>query len=277
MIDFISSDVGIKTIIIIIALIAIEIIAKILTKRGKIKIYTKFFKSLLECFLVIIELFILGNQIPEMKEFSTTILASSGLLVVVIGFAFQEALSNVVHGIIIVISKPFDIRDRISIPSLNLSGTIETINIRHTVVKNVITSAAVIIPNSIMNTAVIENSYFENNAHTHFVDITIGYDSDIDKAISVISEVVKNNQYIIDSRTPEDKKNNVPQISITCRELTQNGAVLRTRVTTKTVEDNFKACSEIRIDIVKALKEEGITIPTQLNTIKGSIDITNIH
>ena len=48
---------------------------------------------------------------------------------------------------------------------------------------------------------------------------------------------------------------------------TANGMVLKTSVWTKTLDDNFKACSDLRMSLVKEFSESDITIPYQTITI----------
>ena len=42
---------------------------------------------------------------------------------------------------------------------------------------------------------------------------------------------------------------------------------LKTSVWTKTLDDNFKACSDLRMSLVKEFSESDITIPYQTITI----------
>src|SRR3954462_5117986 len=61
---------------------------------------------------VIVAMLVLG-QFTEFKRLATGILASTALVVAVVGFAAQRTLSNVIAGIQIAISQPIRIGDRI--------------------------------------------------------------------------------------------------------------------------------------------------------------------
>ena len=70
-------------------------------------------------------------QFEAFQKFSETLLMSSSLLVVVLGFAFQTSLEDFIAGILISIFKPFNIDDRITLTGMNVSGYIENITINN--------------------------------------------------------------------------------------------------------------------------------------------------
>ena len=54
------------------------------------------------------------SQFTELKELATGVLASTALVVAVVGFAAQRTLANVIAGIQIAISQPIRIGDRLT-------------------------------------------------------------------------------------------------------------------------------------------------------------------
>ncbi|HAI39544.1 MAG TPA: mechanosensitive ion channel protein MscS, partial [Maribacter sp.] len=68
-------------------------------------------------------------QIPELKLMGHSLLAGAGVLSLIAGLASQQALSNIMSGILIVIFKPFRINDKITIRG-SFTGTVEDINLR---------------------------------------------------------------------------------------------------------------------------------------------------
>jgi len=183
------------------------------------------------------------------ENISGMLIASSSLLVAVLGFAAQESLNNVLSGIMIAKSKPFEIGQRIVIEEKNITGTVVGISLRHTVIRK-INNATVIIPNSVMNTVVIENSSYNENTIANFLDITIDYCSDINKAIDVVHQVVSNHPLFLKDADP----------TVLVRNLGPNGYGVRATVWTNTISENFKACSDIRIELKKRFDEAGIEI-----------------
>ena len=51
------------------------------------------------------------------------------------------------------------------------------------------------------------------------------------------------------------------KVPVLMRAFESSGVALRARVWTKTVDDNFKACSDIRVELLRRFRSEGIEIP----------------
>lgn len=194
--------------------------------------------------------------IPGMKDFTSQIFLSSSLIVVVLGFVFQEGLSNIVHGFILSVFKPFKIGDRVSvtIDGETITGYVKAINARHTVIQNVINSAHVIVPNAKMDTCVIGNNYFDGNTNsTSFLDASVTYESDLEKAIAILAEEIEQNPLVAKAR--EDKGITGP-VTVLVRALEDSGIALRGVVITHTVEENFAACSQIRRSLAARIAKD---------------------
>lgn len=250
-------DVNLITQIIIICCITF-LLLKIINKvfKNPEKIYLKFTRSFLQVFICIIAIICILNNFDGFKTFSSTILTSSSLLVVVLGFAFQSSLTDFIAGIFISFFKPFDINDRITLKDQNISGIIEDITIRHTVIKT-FTNSRLIIPNSIMNKAIIENNHITDTTSGNFMDVMISYDANIDKAKEIMKKCIETHPETIN--IDNDKQENYTYVFT--RELSDSGIWLRANVWTKNVDINFRVCSEIRDSILKEFKENKIEIP----------------
>lgn len=241
-------------IICIITFILLKVIKKIF--KNPDKIYLKFIKSFLQVFVSIVAIICILNNFQGFQTFSTTILTSSSLLVVVLGFAFQSSLTDFIAGIFISFFKPFDINDRITLKDQNIAGTIEDITIRHTVIKT-FTNSRLIVPNSIMNKAIIENNHMTDPKSGNFMDVVISYDTNLDKAKEIIIKCIESNPKTININGTEDYN----YTYVFTREFLDNGIALRANVWTETVDDNFKVCSEIRDEIIKEFRKNHIEIP----------------
>ena len=189
-------------------------------------------------------------------------LASSSLLVVVLGFAFQTSLEDFIAGILISIFKPFNIDDRITLVGLQISGYVESITIRHTIIKT-FQNNRLMIPNSIMNKEIIENTNVVNQVSAGFMDVVISFDSNVEKAKEIMKTAIINNELTI--------KNDV---DVFIRDMTGNGISLRANVTTENIDVNFKACSQIREEILKQfIKEPDINFARNAQEVSGSLNI----
>src|SRR5690348_7351104 len=71
--------------------------------------------------------FFVFYNIPALHNVGKTLFASAGILAAVLAFASQEALSNIISGIFLVIYKPFSVGDNIKLLSNNNVGVVEDI------------------------------------------------------------------------------------------------------------------------------------------------------
>lgn len=201
------------------------------------------------------------GQIPQLNSAFRTLLAGSGILALAISFSAQESLSNLISGIFIAVFRPFEIGDRITIVGKNLTGTVEDITLRHTVIKTFINSR-VVVPNSVISKEILENSNIVDSRASSFVDVMISYESDIDKAMRLMAEIIGEHPFYVDVRTENEKKVQ-PKVKVYVREFGDNGIWLRASMWTKTVDENFSACSDVRLRIIKDFAICGIEIPYQ--------------
>ncbi len=90
-------------------------------------------------------------------------------------------------GLGIVFSDPFEIGDYVRIVEMDMSGYVEDVTLKHTVIRT-IDNRRVIITNSKMDQLSIENYNHTDNEVCLLTDYSISYSSDIDKAIKIFNE-----------------------------------------------------------------------------------------
>jgi len=224
--------------------------------KEKKQIHINFFKNFIQIIVLLLCVYQVGMEFDSFQNLSKTLLTSSSLLVVVLGFAFQTSLEDFIAGILISIFKPFNIDDRISLVNQNISGYIEDITIRHTVIRT-FTNNRLIIPNSVMNKEVIENTHTISSVSSNYLDVTITYDSDLLLSKKIISDIIESHPLTI---VDDDG------IKVFIRELGLNGVGLRASITTEDIDQNFNTCSEIREEVFEKFKKNNIKFASQ--TIK---------
>ena len=214
--------------------------------------------------VLVIALYIVGTvaavkQVPALSTAVTAILAGSGILAVALGFAAQESVGNLVSGVFLSIFRPFDVGDRIQIRAQDITGYIEDITLRHTVIRTIL-GTRLIVPNSLMGSAVVENTNFTDGEPTrNFVDIQVSYDSDLALAKRIMEEVVTSHPLYTGPKP----------LTVFVRQFESSGIALRATMTTATVDDNFLACSEVRQQLKEAFDANGVTIPFTTVTISN--------
>lgn len=257
--------IGIKSSIILLIAFGIIWTIRFVYKKNKEKthkeeIYKKFTSQLLQSVVFTLAVYLVLKQMPIENGVLNAVSTSASLLVVILGFAAQEALGNVINGVFISASKPFDIGDRVRLVSLNITGIVEDITLRHTIVRT-FENKRLVVPNSVMNKEIIENSNFKDESICNFLDIEIAYESDIDLAIKIIKGLVREHKYFYDTRSEEDKANGADDVSVLVRELSDEGICLRCTVWTKDTSKNFQMCSDLRKEIVREFCKNNIEIP----------------
>ncbi|MEA1987136.1 MAG: mechanosensitive ion channel family protein [Candidatus Marinimicrobia bacterium] len=205
-------------------------------------------------------------SIPGLEKFTTTLVAGSGILALVIGFASQEALSNVVSGILIAIFRPFEVNDVIKLKSHDIIGVVEDIDLRDTMIKT-FDNKRVIVPNSVINTEVIENATIHEKEICKFFEIGISYDSDIDKAKLIIKEETLKHPLFFDNRTKKEKDENVEPVKIKVINLGNSSVDIRAWIWTKDFVDAFNLGCDLNEIIKKRFDKEGIEIPFPHTTV----------
>ena len=234
--------------VLIIGIKVVDLVFRPFKKKGNIHI--SFLKSCIKAFLIVT----IGMKICSLSNvlsgFTSQILMSSSLIVVVLGFVFQEGLTNIVHGFILSVFKPFQIGDRVSITidGETITGYIHLIDLRSTIIRNVVNSSHVIVPNSKMDMCVIDNSYFDAaSVSSNFLDFSVTYESNLEKAMYVTSQEIMAHPYV---RAAREKQHITEPVAVLVRDLGDSGIYLRASVVTETVEENFAACSDIRRNLI---------------------------
>lgn len=222
----------------------------ILKRRNKI--HLKFMRSVISVLIYAAGIYGILGQFEFTEKLTGSLLTSSSIIVAVAIFAAQESLNDILSGVMLSWSRPFEIGERVQIIGLNITGIVEDITVRHTVIRT-FNHSKIIIPNSVLNKQVIENNSSSDSRVGSFLDVIISYGSDLDKAIGILEELVSSHELVlITEETP---------IKVVVRELTENGVALRVQIWTADVGANFEACSDLRKSLLAKFKENNIEVP----------------
>jgi small conductance mechanosensitive channel len=148
------------------------------------------FRLLVMGFALLIALGKFGIEIaPFIAGFSVIGFATS--------FALQGPLSNYAAGVTLIFTKPFKVGDIIEV--IGMIGQVEDLNLSQTVLRT-IDNTVIVIPNRHIIGEVVQNY-----SGCKKLDINVGvrYDTDIDKAVKVMCEVVHNDPRVVSSPNPK--------------------------------------------------------------------------
>ena len=227
----------------------------------------KYLLKIIRTVIYVIAVFAILMNVKPLQSISTAILGATSVMTVVVGLAAQETFGNFIAGFFIVIYQPFHVGDMVNLPEKNISGTVIEITFRHTIL-NTVENTKIIVPNSTMNSAIVEDKAFGQKTYIRYLALSVAYHTDIDKLERVITDVVVNTDGVIDTRSAEAKEKNLP-INITVNEFLDSGIQIRFPFTTKSLGKSVESASKIRKALLVAFRENGIEIPyTKIQILK---------
>jgi small-conductance mechanosensitive channel len=211
------------------------------------RLLATFIARLIKSILLIIGILIMF-RIVGLNGIAKSILAGAGISAFIIGFALKDIGENFLAGILLAFKRPFSIGDIIE--SNGVKGQVITLNLRDTEIKS--DSKIIYIPNALL----IKNTLINYNSAGFLLQtFTVGleFGSDLDKAIALVKEVLKNNDQI------EDKDHDD---SAYITDVTAGIAQLNIRYWVQTGKDtnNSQNRSKIITEVLNILKENGFVL-----------------
>jgi small conductance mechanosensitive channel len=189
-------------------------------------------------------LLIIIFSIPDLQNIATALLASAGLAGIIIGFAAQSTLSNIIAGLSLAIFQPFRVGDRVNI--MNEYGKVTDLNLRHTVVTTW-DNRRLIIPNSIISEESIINWTIEDPAIIWPIDIGISYDADIDFARKLMVEEARKHPNVM---PPHKVEYNVLRPGFRKKESQKTG-LLDIYPALYTVDPDFRERGDVEVHVTE--------------------------
>ncbi|MBT8367685.1 MAG: mechanosensitive ion channel [Deltaproteobacteria bacterium] len=135
------------------------------------------------------------NQLGIQTASFIAVLGAAGLA---IGLALQGSLGNFAAGVLMIIFKPFKVGDFIE--GAGIGGTVEKIEIFTTQLRSP-DNKTIIVPNAKLTGDNIINYTVKGTRRVDFV-FGIGYDDDIDKARSIIKEIIDQDERVLKDQEP---------------------------------------------------------------------------
>lgn len=178
---------------ILIAQLLTNIYRKRILQKADDPLMARFLAQAIKFVLVAIAI-MLALKVAGLDGVATGILTAVGGGAIVLGFAFQDIGKNFLSGIILAFNRPFDINDTIMIePHF---GKVKALNFRYTHIKTS-DGRDIFIPNSDVLTKPVQNYTADGFYRNDFV-VGIGYEDDIEKAKTIIYDVLKNQEGIVE-------------------------------------------------------------------------------
>ena len=238
--------------IVLLALLVLFVIARLLQSllgRGMSRIpnmselLTSFIRQAVFWLIIGVGLFVVLTLLGANV---TPAVAVMGGVAFVLAFALQDSLGNLVAGLMIMMYRPFDVRDYVVVDGAE--GTVRSVNIARTKL-HTIDNKVVSVPNGKIWSGVITNN---SGNYTRRVDMvfSISYSDDIDLAIRILTELVGENDKVLKSPEPVIEVNtlNSSSVDIICRPWVKR-------------DDYFPLFWEMQRRVKISFDAAGITIP----------------
>ncbi|MBN1645757.1 mechanosensitive ion channel family protein [Candidatus Woesearchaeota archaeon] len=209
-------------------------------------------------------------SIDSLRSVAASLFAGAGVAAIILGFAAQKVLNNIIAGIFIAIGKPFRVGDRIKVGEDY--GIVEDITLRQTVI-NTWDNRRVIIPNGIINEESIINYTIADETILKYLDIGISYDSDIDLARKIITEEVKKHPEFMRYEHETDLLSKDKDIIVRVTEFADHAIKLRVYFWAKDQPTAMVMGYDILESLKKRFDKEGIEIPFPYRTIVQKKDL----
>ena len=225
----------------LLAKIVVKFLQKFLIKHNVDVTVSKFICGIVKMIVILLAALVaLGKFGITMAPFI------AGLSVIGFGtsFALQGPLSNYAAGITLIFTKPFKVGDIIEVT--DVMGEVQDMTLARTELKTV-DGTKIIIPNKHILGEVIHN-YSDNKK----LDITIGisYDSSVEKAIAVFTDIVSKDKRVAQS----------PKAKIGISEFADSSINIYARLWCKQ-SDFWDVKFDIHKKLNDQLKSAGVTIP----------------
>ncbi len=181
------------------------------------------------------------------------LMVAGGIFGIIIGFATQSVVSNLISGIFLMFDRPAKAGDLIEITGSNVYGKLMDVTVFSTRIR-LFDGSIMRVPNEKVFTSEIRNV---SGSAIRRVDVTLGvaYDEDIDHVIGIIKKSLEDMPYVL--REPE------PTV------WTEMGdSNINLKVLTWTPRDEWDQVGPILLNVIKkSLDREGIKIPFPQRTI----------
>jgi small-conductance mechanosensitive channel len=135
--------------------------------------------------ILVVGLFSALLAIPDIRAIAGGLLASSAVLGVIVGFASQQTLGNFVAGLLIAVTQPVRIGDRVTYGGTD--GVIEEIDLTYTYIRT-LDRRRLVVPNSKLAADTIVNSSIRSRETFAEIAVPVPLAADLSGAVAALRE-----------------------------------------------------------------------------------------
>jgi small-conductance mechanosensitive channel len=177
------------------------------------------------------------TQFPALSRVATGLLASGALAAAAVGFAARPVLANAVAGVMLAITQPLRIGDRVAFEGAE--GEVEDVRLNYTYLRTA-QGTRVVIPNERLASGMLRNDTVARETAPVEVTLWLGRDADAERAAELLSA------------TAEAQ-------SVSVSDITPDGVCLSVAAAPVAPDDVADAEARLRLACLRALRVGGLT------------------
>ena len=182
--------------------------------------------------------------IPEVQAVAGSILASSAVIALILGFAAQSTLSNAIAGILIAFTQPLRLGDQVEVGTA--TGTVEEIGLIYTLLRTA-DGSRFYVPNTRMASDTIRNATLQSFEHRAQITVGVPVGSDFERVRDILLDEAR--------RAPEAMDKNPV---VTLSQVDASAAVFTVEAWARSIGQAAKLASGLRAGAYKRLLAEGV-------------------
>jgi len=225
----------------------------------------RIFKNGASVVIFTLALIVVLHLLPGLEKVGTTLLASAGIISVIIGLAAQQTFGNLISGIFIFIYKPFKVGEYVELNN-GKSGVVEDINLRFTIIRNE-QNRRMIIPNTLVSNVVIINSDLKSTRVCTFITLQVDYETDIGKAMNEIEKIVIVHADFSDNRTQSMVDEGISVVPVRVTSLENFAVTLSVEAWCRSDEASYPMKCDILLAIKNGFDKAGIRMASPVRKI----------
>ena len=245
--------------VIAVAFVILRVSRKLFQKiqNRKTKFNTQFTEKIFRFLVIFISIMWLVMSNSLTRSFGQSLFQSTAVIAAIAGFAAQNVLADLICGIILSSTKPFEPGDRIELEN-GITGIVKEVTLRHVVLQGIDTQIY-IVPNSKINAQYVRNLSYRTKTRSVDFHFSVSYRTDPEFAKEVIRRAVMDSPLSVPGKKHGKKEPEYAPVYFMA--FKDSSLDLETTAYYKpdTPTEVFK--DDINTRVKKALEQNGIEIP----------------
>jgi len=224
-----------------------NLITKPLIKTSSNRLIQRVIHRTMSLLIILLGLYILLSLVG-LTQFAVALLSGTGVIGLIVGFAFKDIAENFLSSLLLSIQRPFKLGDIIEVSGY--LGVVKKMTSRATTLVD-FNGDHIQLPNATIYKNAIRNLTANPNIRAFF-DIGIGYETDFDHAQSLVENIMNQHPAILEEPAPQVLVNSLGSSSCNLRVYFWVNSEINSQL---------KVSSVLMKKVVAVFLEENITMP----------------